>query len=454
MHKSTFLASGKQLGSSAADNQKPICIMGTPVSSGNRGVLALGASLVNLCSEATGRGATLLLGHRDNRPVRLRIGTEFRDIEIVNVRMSPRSRIRDHLFWVLGVSLVYRFLPVSFVRRSILDSTPWVKAIATSAFVGDVRGGDSFSDIYGLKRFVSGFALAWTVILVRGSLVQFPQTYGPYRHAVSRLLARYLLRHSSIILARDRESLRIAGSLVGPNGNVRLSPDVAFSLAPLIPSSIILEPPSSCGAEDDGVIGFNVNGLMYHGGYTRNNMFGLSLDYRLFLATSIACLLKHSESEIWLIPHTYAPAGDIESDLDSARQVRDSIPESLRGRVRVLVREYDCHELKGIIGMCDFFVGSRMHACIGALSQGVPCVGVAYSMKFRGVFETVDMGDWVVDARYRTTEEAVSDVLTRYQQRDRVRADLAKAASAARRELREVFAELGRAELSRPSPHA
>ena len=46
---------------------------------------------------------------------------------------------------------------------------------------------------------------------------------------------------------------------------------------------------------------------------------------------------------------------------------------------------------KAVIGQCDFFIGSRMHACIAALSQGVPCVGVAYSMKFAGVFDTVGM---------------------------------------------------------------
>ena len=65
----------------------------------------------------------------------------------------------------------------------------------------------------------------------------------------------------------------------------------------------------------------------------------------------------------------------------------------------IVDREYDQHEIKGVIGMCDFFVGSRMHACIGALSQGIPCVGVAYSMKFRGVFESVGVADWVVDSR-------------------------------------------------------
>ena len=65
------------------------------------------------------------------------------------------------------------------LRTRIAQATPWIRTVEEAVLVGDVRGGDSFSDIYGMKRFLYGFLMAWTVILVRGSMVQFPQTYGP-----------------------------------------------------------------------------------------------------------------------------------------------------------------------------------------------------------------------------------------------------------------------------------
>jgi polysaccharide pyruvyl transferase WcaK-like protein len=55
--------------------------------------------------------------------------------------------------------------------------------------------------------------------------------------------------------------------------------------------------------------------------------------------------------------------------------------------------------MKALIGRCDLFLGSRMHACIAAISQHVPTVGLAYSNKFRGVFESVGMREWVIDIR-------------------------------------------------------
>lgn len=48
----------------------------------------------------------------------------------------------------------------------------------------------------------------------------------------------------------------------------------------------------------------------------------------------------------------------------------------------------------------DFFAGARMHACIAAVSSGVPVYPLAYSRKFNGLFvETLgypEMGDLTV----------------------------------------------------------
>lgn len=415
--------------------------MGTPVSSGNRGVLALGASLLNLFWEARpGTELTLLLVHRDNQAASFRIGGESRLVPVVNARRSPRTHPRHHVAWILGMSLLYRLVPISALRRAIARSTPWIGAVAASDLVGDIHGGDSFSDIYGLKGLCETFAMDWSVILVKGTMVQLPQTYGPYKSRIAHALARFLIRRSVIIVARDERSRKIAEDLAGPGRPVMLSPDVAFSLEVVRPARIELDPPLA--APVGPVIGLNVNGLMYHGGYTRKNMFGLKLDYASCLAPLVEALLRETPGEVWLVPHTFAPDDDVESDPAASRKVRDALPPELRTRVRIVNREYDQHEIKGVIGSCDFFIGSRMHACIAALSQGVPCVGIAYSMKFAGVFESVGMTDWVVDGRSTDQAEAIARIITLYRERDQVRQGLKQRSEAARTRLREVFARL------------
>ena len=425
---------------------KIIGIMGTPVDCGNRGVLALGASLINLCSQSShDTEVVLLLGHRDNQPAPFRVGGELRLIPVVNCRLSPRSRPCDHLIWILLMSMLYRLVPLAGVRATIARVTPWIKTVAEADFVGDVRGGDSFSDIYGLRGFLTGFLMAWTVVLVKGSIVQFPQTYGPYKSPLARWLAQFLLRRSSTIIARDKQSRKVAQDLIGPEQEVMLSPDVAFSLEPVRPERIELDSlqPSTLNLQPSTPpIGLNINGLMYNGGYTRRNMFDLKLDYAAFLPKLVDALLANQPGELWLVPHTLAARGHVESDNESSEKLRDSLPPELRSRVRLITAEYDQHELKGIIGQCDFFVGSRMHACIAALSQGVPCVGVAYSRKFAGVFESVGMEEWVVDARSSASDEAVARIISLYQQRDGVRLELMRRADQARQQLIGIFRDL------------
>jgi len=423
---------------------KYIAIMGTPVTAGNRGVMALAASLIGLCSQ---RGKVsnirILIGHSRKEKVSFKFNEETLEVEVVNCRLSPKAKPNEHLAWIVFACLLYRLLPIRGIKKALSRFTPWIKALEEADIVGDIRGGDSFSDIYGLSRFLHGFFVAWTAVLIKGSIVQFPQTFGPYNRRISRLMAGYLLRHSSVIMARDKESQRLASKLIGPKKKVLLCPDVAFSLEPLKPDKILLDPPIEYNPGlPKMVLGINVNGLMYNGGYTRDNMFGLKMDYKDMLSKLFEALLKEHENEIWLFPHTYAPPGNVESDNEACIKVKDSISPQAKARVRVVTGDYDCHELKWLIGQCDFFIGSRMHSCIAALSQGVPCVGIAYSQKFRGVFETVGMGDWVVDGREVGTDEAVNRVIELYQKRNEIRETLRKNAEEARKKLEETFEKL------------
>jgi polysaccharide pyruvyl transferase WcaK-like protein len=171
-------------------------------------------------------------------------------------------------------------------------------------------------------------------------------------------------------------------------------------------------------------------------------MFGLKLDYREFVKSVLEQLLTDKSARVLLVPHTFATDGRVESDPEACRDVRQRLSPSLRDRVHLLSRAYNQHEIKWIIGLCDFFIGSRMHACIAAMSQGVPTVGVAYSRKFEGVFDTVGAADWVIDGRTVSVEEALRRVEMMFAQR-RLRASaLREHVTAARDELASTFTEI------------
>lgn len=417
-------------------------LLGASLGTGNRGVSALGASVIKLAAEAVpGTETSLFIGERDSKPFTLRVNGQDRRVPVVNYRQSPKAPLPRQLWWILLMSLAYRCLPISSIRNGIARSTPWIDAARQCAMIAEIRGGDSFSDIYGLYRFVLGSLPVLSVILIRGRVTLLPQTYGPYKSAASRMLARYILRRADVILSRDREGMKVVEELIGKTERSVFCPDVAFSLESILPKDPKIRPALPT-ARRECLIGINVNGLMYNGGYTRSNMFGLKLDYPAFLDALVAKLLANPDNRVLLVPHTFAATGRVESDPDGCAAVMRAVPAEFKSRVHIVEAEYDQNEIKGVVGLCDFFVGSRMHACVAALSQGIPAVGVAYSKKFRGVFESVGAENWVVDGRDVEVDEAVRRVLELFRRKDELKVELVKGVAAARERHREIFQRL------------
>jgi polysaccharide pyruvyl transferase WcaK-like protein len=332
-------------------------------------------------------------------------------------------------------------LPIRGFRRRLRSAFPWIDHIVRADLVGDIRGGDSFSDIYGLRKFVVGSLPVISVIWLRGSIALFPQTYGPVKSPVAKAVARYILRHARPIVSRDEQSPGTVRDLVGSTVSVPTSPDVAFVLPVRTPASVPTQPPwvRRPGVE---VIGLNVNGLMYNGGYTQKNMFGLKLDYPAFLVRLLEAFLASPNREILLIPHTFAPPGNVESDQEACARVRAALPSHLQARVFQVTEEFDQSAIKGVIGLCDFFVGSRMHACIAALSQCIPAVSVAYSKKFIGVFQSVGMADCVIDGRDRNADDALQTTLSAFAARTALQQTLNARVPEARQRLFSTFAAM------------
>lgn len=172
--------------------------------------------------------------------------------------------------------------------------------------------------------------------------------------------------------------------------------------------------PSNNGFNETSMIGLNINGLMYNGGYSQRNMFGLNFCYKEFVQELIATLLQKTETTILLVPHTFGKRGNINSDPDACREIYNL--SNGKDRIFIVNREYDQNEIKGIIGLNDFFIGSRMHACIAALAQGIPTVGVAYSNKFIGVFDSIEIESLIIDARVMDMKESIKNIVDFYKE--------------------------------------
>jgi len=171
------------------------------------------------------------------------------------------------------------------------------------------------------------------------------------------------------------------------------------------------------------LIGLNISGLLFMGGYNRNNMFDLRLDYPKLTRDLIELLIKGSRAAVLLIPHVFGTQ-DSESDQQISEKLFEELQTFYPRDLGIICGRYNQNEVKSVIGQCDFFIGSRMHACIGAVSQSIPTLCVAYSDKFIGVMETVGIPSIVADARKLTADEILKLVGHCFTNRAAVREEL------------------------------
>ena len=67
----------------------------------------------------------------------------------------------------------------------------------------------------------------------------------------------------------------------------------------------------------------------------------------------------------------------------------------------------DHYELKAMYGELDMLVGTRFHSVIFALTAGVPCIGIAYEHKTRGIMRELGLERWVIDIEAVTADDLI-----------------------------------------------
>lgn len=262
--------------------------------------------------------------------------------------------------------------------------------------VFDFTEGDSFTELYGIKRFVQTSMMKEIVILNKVPLVLGPQTYGPIYSKFAKKWMTHIICKAHSVIARDELSYEFLKSLVHRN-DIKLSNDIAFEL------------PYTRGenTETDKIrVGLNVSGLLWSGGYSGNNQFGLTIDYKKYIRSIVESLLEDDRYEVHLISHV------ILEDVNN--------PESDNYVCSILVNEYrrltvaplfkSPIEAKSYISKMDCFIGSRMHATIASFSAGVPTIPVSYSRKFEGLYKSLNY-PYVIHALEYSTEEAIDKTL-------------------------------------------
>lgn len=262
--------------------------------------------------------------------------------------------------------------------------------------VFDVGAGDSFSDIYGIGRFRQINAIKRIFRVIDKKVILLPQTYGPFKTLEAREKALKSIQNAYSVIARDIESFNYIKNLL-PDLKIIQSIDLAF----FMPYSKI-----KIDRDDEIKVGINLSGLLWNGGYTNDNQFGLKTDYQGLMKCIIRNFLKTNNIKIFLIAHVIPEDRDnIENDYKVCELLNSVFVET------VLAPRFNSPvEAKSFISGLDFFVGGRMHSCIAAFSAGVPVFPLAYSRKFNGLFKDTLSYPFLGDLLTSNCDQIIKDL--------------------------------------------
>ncbi|HEX5243247.1 MAG TPA: polysaccharide pyruvyl transferase family protein [Tepidisphaeraceae bacterium] len=308
-------------------------------------------------------------------------------------------------------------------------ANPGAKAILDSDGVLDISGGDSFTDLYGQKRFDSVAASKLIAIQNHIPLYLLPQTYGPFKSPQVKRIATRIIAQSRMAWARDTHSFRILQEMAGKDFNParhRCGVDVAFALPTRLPTVALGLAGQFLDDRRTPLVGINVSGLILNDPEGSKDRFGLKADYNQVIRGLLSRVLCETDARVVLIPHVVTPPGHYESDLQASETIKSGFAGAQQDRIAVAPAFDDPRDVKWLIAQMDWFCGTRMHSTIAALSSSVPTAAVAYSDKTLGVFESCGQGKCVADPRALDTTEMVASLWSAWESRESDRSRLVR----------------------------
>lgn len=292
--------------------------------------------------------------------------------------------------------------------RSLSNPKGFKRVFKKADVILDIGQGDSFSDIYGKYRFDCIDLIHSIARELHKPYCILPQTIGPFKDVVIKARADKSIADATLCLVRDQQSFKYVKENVPTQTSLKECIDVAFFM-----------PYEKMSFSKEYVhVGLNVSSLLWHGGYNRNNQFGLKSDYPETINKIIEFFLSRQNVKLHLIPHVVSELRGIENDYEVSYELWRKYNSS---QLVLAPFAFGPMEIKSYISGMDFFMGARMHSTIGAFSAGVPVVPMAYSRKFNGLFmDTLDY-PYIVDLKMQKQDEILNVIEENFENREKTK---------------------------------
>ncbi len=252
--------------------------------------------------------------------------------------------------------------------------------------------------LYSSGRFGMAFILALFTMaaaaLAGKPLYMMPQTIGPLDRSWERWILGRVLSRYQLLLVRDEESLTLLKEIGVRKTPIELAVDIAFSFQGASPErgALLLKEYKVDLESDRPLLGIS----LIDWGAQKPSFEGQS-KYEEAVTIAVSKFLTQYEAHAVLFSQVLGPTKADNDQIPAKRVYLRLQSQGYGGQTTYIDKAVQPYELKAAYGWTDLFLGTRLHANVFALSEGVPVVAIQYQPKTSGVLRTLDLEEWVVD---------------------------------------------------------
>ncbi len=204
---------------------------------------------------------------------------------------------------------------------------------------------------------------------------------GPVRTGPGKRLVKFLCDGLDFIMVRDEDSRRLLESLGVTRPPIHTYADVVFNNVPSPPErgqQILKEEGIDPGRRS---IGLNLTG--YLGAWLGNG--DATPNQEQFVAAIAGAVDRLTEDLDVDVLFTTTQVMDIRFSERTIQKVKNT--KSVR---LITNRKYTHHDLMGLMGHMDLFIGMRLHSLIMASAMATPVIGLVYAPKVESFLKLLD----------------------------------------------------------------
>jgi colanic acid/amylovoran biosynthesis protein len=237
-------------------------------------------------------------------------------------------------------------------------------------------------------------------------VILFPNSVGPFRTFIGRLLAKIAFKNVDLMLLRDKVSVANLKSL-GVKSPTMLTVDVAINFkANTKNNPVKLETPA-----------IGVAAGVYFNALTENEIRNFVAAH----AKALDFMVDKYKAKVVFLPHDVT--GFKNDDYDMCKSVWQAMRHREEARM-IHVQSVD--EYKLILGQLDMLVSSKMHPAVLATSSNVPALYVVYDHKQTGFFEQLGLLDYCLDITAVSSDSLIRKMENLWNNRQKVKSLLSQ----------------------------